>query len=218
MADSIGTRIMRLREAQGGQTQQQLADAIGVSRELVKAWECNDRKVKSEDVVKLAKHFGVPTDWLLCMEGSVPSLDISVQAACKLLGINEASLTALELLSKMFPDIIDDLLQSPRLVTLVQALFILRYECTNAVVHSDSLKGILDLNQQDLEDIERLPKRNFIQYRNELRNCAYDYLEYAAGLADDLTAYRKIMVAMETDAIESIRKYSQLISGAEGDK
>ena len=215
MAETIGTRILQLR---GKQTQQQLADAIGVSRELVKAWECNDRKVKSEDVVKLAKYFGVPTDWLLCMEGSVPCLDIDTQSVCKLLGITEDSLSALEALSKAFPNIINDLIQSPRFMILVQALSLLRHECFNAAIHSDSLKGILDLNQQDLEEIEKLPKRSYIQYRNELRNCAYDVVEYATGLADDLTAYRTIMEAVETEAIESRLKYSQIISGAEGEK
>lgn len=65
MQETIGTRINKLMEAQGKQTQQQLADAIGVSRELVKAWIRGSRRIQIDDLVKLAKHFNVSTDYLL---------------------------------------------------------------------------------------------------------------------------------------------------------
>ncbi len=62
MADTLGTRIMKLR---GDKTQQQLADALNVSRSLVKAWENDDRPVRSDDLVKLSSLFGVSCDYLL---------------------------------------------------------------------------------------------------------------------------------------------------------
>jgi transcriptional regulator with XRE-family HTH domain len=67
MADTLGTRIMKLRGEK--ETQQQLADALGVSRSLVKAWENDDRPVTSDHLVKLASHYGKSCDYLLGLIG-----------------------------------------------------------------------------------------------------------------------------------------------------
>ena len=119
MSDTIGTRILKLR---GEQSQQQLAEAIGVSRELVKAWEGGTRKVKSEDVVKLARHFGVPTDYLLCMEGSVPSLDIETRAICRALGLSEEAVKTLRLWNGMELDLAGRLISSRGFGAFIEAL------------------------------------------------------------------------------------------------
>ena len=71
MADTIGTILGKLRtqhitERGKPETQQELANAIGVSRKLVDAWENNDRLLsKTEHLIKLADHFGVSCDRIL---------------------------------------------------------------------------------------------------------------------------------------------------------
>lgn len=59
----IGQRIKQLRG--DSESQQQLGDAIGVSREIIQHWERGSRQIKAEHLCKIAKHFGVSTDYLL---------------------------------------------------------------------------------------------------------------------------------------------------------
>lgn len=92
MGDTIGTRILSLMGEQ--ETQQQLADSIGVSRESVKAWINGYRRLQIDDLTKLAKHFNVSTDYLLGMD--VPkSKDPDIQMICTYTGLSE---TAVEVL------------------------------------------------------------------------------------------------------------------------
>ena len=142
MSDTIGTRILQLR---GERTQQQVADALGVSRELVKAWECGARRVKSEDVVKLARYFGVPTDYLLCVEGSVPSLDVETRAICKALGISREAAESLRLWTALDLDLAGRFVSAGGFGPLIEALGQLekdREQCERAVVRvKESLAG-----------------------------------------------------------------------------
>ena len=62
--NKIGERIAALRAA-FDESQQDLADALDVKRETVKFWESGDRHIKEDDIVRLAKYFGVSSDVLL---------------------------------------------------------------------------------------------------------------------------------------------------------
>lgn len=58
----IGQRIMVLR---GNETQDELAAAIGVSREIIQHWERGSRKIKAGHLCLLSEHFGKSADYLL---------------------------------------------------------------------------------------------------------------------------------------------------------
>ena len=90
---TFGERIASLR-AESGETQQELADALGVRRETVKFWESGDRQIKAADIVKLAKHFEVSADYILGLSEAM-STDLDVQAVSQYTGLNEASLNTL---------------------------------------------------------------------------------------------------------------------------
>jgi len=60
----LGKRIEQIRKDRG-ETQQQLADAVGVKRETVNQWESGTRHLKAEAVVAIAKHYKVSSDYLL---------------------------------------------------------------------------------------------------------------------------------------------------------
>ena len=60
---AIGQRIMQCRG--NDVSQEQLANEIGVSREVIQHWERGSRHIKADHLCKLAKHFGVSADWLL---------------------------------------------------------------------------------------------------------------------------------------------------------
>lgn len=89
----IGLRIGKLRE-ESGQTQQELADSIGVKRETVNQWENSTRKLKADAIISLAKHFGVSADYILGLS-NVRSNDTDMQGACKYTGLSEEAIDRL---------------------------------------------------------------------------------------------------------------------------
>lgn len=64
MPSSIGERIKDLRNRCGFK-QQELADKIGVSRQVLSNWERGYTPLDSDGVTKLAKILEVPTDYIL---------------------------------------------------------------------------------------------------------------------------------------------------------
>ena len=69
---SIGQRIKQARLAHKPKmTQQQLADAVDVSRPAVTQWETGENKMLDGDnLVRVARVLGVTTEWLLYGTGS----------------------------------------------------------------------------------------------------------------------------------------------------
>ena len=61
---NISDRIQSLRKAKGI-TQEQLADAVGVSRQAVSKWEAEQSVPDLERIVAMAEYFDVTTDYLL---------------------------------------------------------------------------------------------------------------------------------------------------------
>lgn len=62
--NSIGGRIETLRKSKD-ETQQQLAEALGVRRETIKQWEANDRQIKAKNLFDLTVHFCTTADYIL---------------------------------------------------------------------------------------------------------------------------------------------------------
>ena len=70
---NISDRIQSLRKARGI-TQEQLADAVGVSRQAVSKWEAEQSVPDLERIVAMAEYFDVTTDYLL--RGIEPAPDV----------------------------------------------------------------------------------------------------------------------------------------------
>ena len=60
----LPTRV-RLLRTERGETQEELARAVGMSKETVAGWEAGRRDPDTAMVVRLAEYFGVSTDYLL---------------------------------------------------------------------------------------------------------------------------------------------------------
>ena len=65
---ALGEKLARLRKARG-MSQEQLAEALGVSRQAVSKWELGEAVPDVSRVVAMSELFGVTTDYLL-KEGS----------------------------------------------------------------------------------------------------------------------------------------------------
>ena len=61
-----------------GLTQQQVADRVWVSKAMVSSYELSSRAPSYNVLIKLAKLFGVSTDYLLGVESGKQTVDVSM--------------------------------------------------------------------------------------------------------------------------------------------
>lgn len=92
-SNNIGKRIEQLRKEKG-ETQQQLADAVGVKRETIYQWESNTRDLKTKAIIGLAEHFEVSADWILGIS-SVKGRNADIKMICEYTGLSEDSILTL---------------------------------------------------------------------------------------------------------------------------
>ena len=61
---TVGDRLLSIREARK-ETQEEVEEAIGISHVSISRYETGQRIPKMDRLVKLARHYGVTTDYLL---------------------------------------------------------------------------------------------------------------------------------------------------------
>ena len=81
------------------ETQQQLADHLGVRREIVAFWESHKRVPTAGQIKKIADHCGVSADFLLGRT-KTKTAKASVRAICDYTGLNEEAVEVLHLISR----------------------------------------------------------------------------------------------------------------------
>lgn len=111
----IGQRIGKIRTA-ARESQQQLADAIGVSRPIIQHWESGTRHIKADHLVALSNHFDVTVDFLIGRSDN-PSKDKNIQEICEFTGLSQWSIEELHSCShdmerKDYIEIINALLEN----------------------------------------------------------------------------------------------------------
>ena len=92
--EKVSERIVSLREEKG-ETQQELADAIGITRQSLSRYEIAARTVSVEVLGALAQHFNVSADYLLGLS-DVRSTEQDMRAACEVTGLSEETITKLK--------------------------------------------------------------------------------------------------------------------------
>lgn len=68
MPGNITNRVRELRQAGAGMTQQQLAEAVGVSRQTIIAIESGRYSPSLEVALKIARTFGHPVEAIFSLE------------------------------------------------------------------------------------------------------------------------------------------------------
>ena len=117
MKQSVCERIKELR-ASTGETQQQLADAIGTKRENIKCWEDGTRRIKDFDIVKLAEHFGVTCDYVLGR--SVPAASNDIESmVCQHSNLTPAAVRKLRRELAYHAETVNKILESEVFISLV---------------------------------------------------------------------------------------------------
>ena len=90
---NISDRIQSLRKARGI-TQEQLADAVGVSRQAVSKWEAEQSVPDLERIVAMAEYFDVTTDYLLRGIEPAPTVQARERATARTMSIIPPALDA----------------------------------------------------------------------------------------------------------------------------
>ncbi len=96
--DAKATFAKRFTELCGDKTQQEIADAIGVSRATVGYYLSGDRSPDIEVLSRIARYFGVTSDYLI---GLSDSRSAEYYDAVKKLGLSESSIFYIEGLRKL---------------------------------------------------------------------------------------------------------------------
>ena len=65
----LADKILNLRKTHG-MSQDDLAEKLNVSRQAISRWEMGTAQPDTPNVLKLSKHFGVTTDYLLNVRNS----------------------------------------------------------------------------------------------------------------------------------------------------
>jgi transcriptional regulator with XRE-family HTH domain len=77
--ETVGERIKVLR---GSVSQAQFAEMYGLSKNTLWGYENGTTDPRASFVAKLAKDYGVTTDWILFGEGEPPKPELSAREAC----------------------------------------------------------------------------------------------------------------------------------------
>lgn len=93
----IGKRLLKLRK-ENGLTQQQVADRVWVSKAMISSYELGSRAPSYDVLIKLAKLFGVSTDYLLGVEETTSGENM--------IDISKLSLSQKKLIQKLIEELI----------------------------------------------------------------------------------------------------------------
>ena len=99
--DNVSKRIVSLREEKG-ETQQELANAVGITRQSLSRYEIAARTVSVEVLGALAQHFNVSADYLLGLS-DVRSTEQDIQTACEVTGLSEKAIENIQNVYYHFP-------------------------------------------------------------------------------------------------------------------
>lgn len=147
--DNVSKRIVSLREEKG-ETQQELANAIGITRQSLSRYEIAARTVSVEVLGALAQHFNVSADYLLGLS-DVRSTEQDIQTACEVTGLSEKAVLSLHE-NKEKNDMYNEMILSENFHEIAVLLHQLKYEQT-AISNDSSNFDIMNIDStSSLED------------------------------------------------------------------
>ncbi len=101
-----GNRIRKLREA-AKETQSDLAELLGVKRQIISYYENGDRVPNIEQIIRIASHYNTNADFLLCFS-KTPTTDKNIKFICNYTGLKD--------------DVVDNIAHNPAIVEVLNFL------------------------------------------------------------------------------------------------
>lgn len=145
-------RLRELRNNHHAQpSQQSLADAIGVSKTMINFYEAGKSIPDVRTIYKLADYYKVSADYILCMSND-PSVNTDTKTAVAVTGLSKAAVDVLRAFRKN-----DDLLDgdgriAPRMLDILNALFITDSESLLLFIRSMWTGIELEVNKKSISE------------------------------------------------------------------
>ena len=77
------------------ETQKKLAEQLGVKQQTISYYRNGQSTPDADNLVKIAQHYGVSTDFLLGLSGDIRTVDNSVKVICEYTGLSEETVSKL---------------------------------------------------------------------------------------------------------------------------
>lgn len=91
--DIFGKRLFEIRK-EHGETQQELADDLGITRQSLSFYEQGERTANIDFIRKVAEHYNVSADYLLGLS-EIKSNNADLISVCQYTGLNEEAVSML---------------------------------------------------------------------------------------------------------------------------
>lgn len=92
--DTFGKRLFEIRESRG-ESQQELADSIGITRQSLSRYELGERTANIDLLKKIAEHYSVSADYLLGLTDNA-TVDTNLQAVCEYTGLSDKAILTIK--------------------------------------------------------------------------------------------------------------------------
>lgn len=209
--------------AQQEKTQQEVAQALGKTRQAVSYYMDGSSSPDWETLVTLAQYFGVSADWLLGLSDT-QSLDTNIQEVCVYTGLSEETVTKLHTFRDCSQvDIISKLLTCSKFGTLLVSI-------ENTISRQNNVKTAIvkvrdKLNSGKLNSA--LERWRFFRDENSergelnkaIKNVRYERFEAIdifTDIVDEITSYRDFDNAV--NSIDNEQALDWAVTGISEDK
>lgn len=204
----VGERIGLLRSARN-ETQEQLGEAVGVTREVVQHWERASRNVKAAHIAKLARHFDTSADYILGLR-EYKTLDVSVGVACDVTGLSQKAVETLQEMDKERLDILSQIIESYGLDELLVTAIALKGFVEEAeefmskqsrdtvvaeIVHGTN--GAQELSESDGYNVANVCY-DAMEHLKDIKFGRYQLIEAGQDIADGFTGVQDTIKVLNT--------------------
>ena len=157
---TLGRKIADLREEKG-LTQDELADALKITRQRLSLIETDKRAVHSDILKQFAEYFNVSADYLIGLS-EVSSLNTDIQSVCKYTGLSEEAVSKIKIQFSVWPDeadITNKILGNDYLWFIIEQLTFLEQEssiCKDIFINDGITKKgqrILNLPKEKIDEL-----------------------------------------------------------------
>lgn len=188
----FGERLLKVRE-EHKETQDQLAEAIGITRQSLSRYEISDRTPNIEIVCNIAKHYNISVDYLLGLS-DIQSTNKDIETVCKVTGLEEDAVEELIYYNTDKKHSISLLIQS---IFFQQALDTLQDYCKlQETINKNKRFNAFDFHpfeiefddsSETLDTITELEMQGFKVLSNELDILDFYFQKYTRLLSDAMT-------------------------------
>ena len=92
--DIFGKRLFKIRESRG-ESQQELADSIGITRQSLSRYELGERTANIDLLKKISEHYNISADYLLGLTDNA-TVDTNLQAVCEYTGLSDKAILTIK--------------------------------------------------------------------------------------------------------------------------